>query len=86
MESFVVAKLLNKIHTHTAQVAIIGLGYVGLPLAEAFAEAGFPVVGMDVDGGKGAARQSRRPQRRPLHLSLTSPVMEQWTASAKKGN
>jgi len=30
MESFVVAKLLTKIHTHTARVAIIGLGYVGL--------------------------------------------------------
>ena len=60
-------QLLNKIHTHTAQIAIIGLGYVGLPLAVAFAEAGFPVVGMDVDGGKGAARHGGRPQRRPLH-------------------
>ena len=79
-------QFLSKIENRTAQVAIIGLGYVGLPLAVAFAEAGFPVVGLDVDGGKGAARQSRRPQRRPLHLSLTSPVMEQWTASAKKGN
>ncbi len=42
-------QFLSKIKNRTAQVAIIGLGYVGLPLAVAFAEAGFPVVGIDVD-------------------------------------
>lgn len=31
---------------------IVGLGYVGLPLAVAFAEAGFPTVGVDVSSGK----------------------------------
>ncbi len=31
------------------KVAILGLGYVGLPLAVAFAEAGIPVIGIDVD-------------------------------------
>ena len=35
-------QLLSKIHDHTAVVAVIGLGYVGLPLAVAFAEKGFP--------------------------------------------
>jgi len=33
----------------SAQIAIKGMGYVGLPLAVAFAEAGFSVVGIDVD-------------------------------------
>lgn len=33
-------------------VAIVGLGYVGLPLALHFAEAGVPVLGLDVDAGK----------------------------------
>jgi UDP-N-acetyl-D-glucosamine dehydrogenase len=33
-------------------VGIVGLGYVGLPLAVAFAEAGNEVVGVDVDAGK----------------------------------
>jgi UDP-N-acetyl-D-glucosamine dehydrogenase len=42
-------QLLTKIHDHSATVAIIGLGYVGLPLAVAFAESGFSVVGIDVD-------------------------------------
>ena len=35
-----------------ACVGVIGLGYVGLPLAEAFALAGFSVTGFDIDGGK----------------------------------
>lgn len=37
------------------RVGVIGLGYVGLPLAVAFAEAGCEVVGVDVDPGKVAA-------------------------------
>lgn len=41
--------LLEKIRTRQANVAIIGLGYVGLPLAMAFAAAGFPITGIDVD-------------------------------------
>ena len=41
--------LLEKIKTRQANVAIIGLGYVGLPLAVAFAEAGFRITGIDID-------------------------------------
>ena len=43
------AYLLERIRTREATVAIIGLGYVGLPLAVAFAEAGFHVTGIDID-------------------------------------
>ncbi|MFN3974830.1 MAG: nucleotide sugar dehydrogenase [Dehalococcoidia bacterium] len=39
--------LLEKIAHRRATVGVIGLGYVGLPLAVAFAEAGFPVVGVE---------------------------------------
>jgi UDP-N-acetyl-D-glucosamine dehydrogenase len=42
-------ELLTKIHQRTARVGVIGLGYVGLPLAVAWAEAGFAVTGLDVD-------------------------------------
>ena len=45
-------QLLAKIERKEATVAIVGLGYVGLPLAVAFAEHGFPVVGIDVDPWK----------------------------------
>src|SRR5512146_1664590 len=41
--------LLTRIEQRRALVGVIGLGYVGLPLAVAFAEAGFGVLGFDVD-------------------------------------
>ncbi len=44
--------LLEKISTHSLRIAVIGLGYVGLPLATTFAEAGFQVTGIDVDERK----------------------------------
>jgi UDP-N-acetyl-D-glucosamine dehydrogenase len=42
----------EKIRTKTGRIAVIGIGYVGLPLAVAFAEAGYPVTGVDLDAGK----------------------------------
>src|SRR5882724_3662782 len=44
--------LLKKISEHTLHVAVIGLGYVGLPLATTFANAGFRVTGIDTDQRK----------------------------------
>ncbi len=41
--------LLSKLASRQARTAVIGLGYVGLPLAVEFARAGFRVVGIDVD-------------------------------------
>jgi UDP-N-acetyl-D-glucosamine dehydrogenase len=41
--------LMGKIGDRSARVAVLGLGYVGLPLAVAFAEAGFDVYGIDPD-------------------------------------
>jgi UDP-N-acetyl-D-glucosamine dehydrogenase len=41
--------ILEKIESRQAVVGIIGLGYVGLPLAVAFAEEGFRVIGIDID-------------------------------------
>ena len=41
--------LINKIENKTAKVGVIGLGYVGLPLAVGFAKAGFSVTGIDID-------------------------------------
>src|SRR4026207_2167736 len=40
--------LEDKIRARTARVGIVGLGYVGLPLAVEFAKAGFHVTGIDV--------------------------------------
>lgn len=46
------ARLLEKIEARAAVVGVVGLGYVGLPLALLFEEGGFPVLGFDVDAKK----------------------------------
>ena len=47
--------LLDKIATRQATLAVIGVGYVGLPLAIGFAESGLNVVGIDIDVRKVAS-------------------------------
>ncbi|MGQ3686230.1 MAG: nucleotide sugar dehydrogenase [Candidatus Loosdrechtia sp.] len=44
--------VINSINSKNAKIAIIGLGYVGLPLVLAFCKAGFRVTGFDVDPEK----------------------------------
>ena len=44
--------LINKIKDKSIRIGIIGLGYVGLPLAKRFIEKKFEVVGFDVDKSK----------------------------------
>ncbi len=43
------AQLTKRISNRTARISVIGLGYVGLPLAVEFAKEGFHVTGIDVD-------------------------------------
>ncbi|AXC11743.1 UDP-glucose dehydrogenase [Acidisarcina polymorpha] len=42
----------EKLDRRTARIGVIGLGYVGLPLALLFSEEGFPVTGFDIDPAK----------------------------------
>src|SRR5436190_731337 len=51
-------RLRRRLKARTAVVGVVGLGYVGLPLAEAFAAGGFPVRGFDIDDDK-VARLNR---------------------------
>ena len=44
--------LISSLRDHSAKIGILGLGYVGLPLAAAFGEAGFQVIGIDPDPRK----------------------------------
>src|ERR1041385_3937317 len=53
-------QVLARVQARTAKVGIIGLGYVGLPLALLFNEAGFPVTGFDIDPEKVKALNSGR--------------------------
>ena len=56
--------LKEKIRDRKARIGVIGLGYVGLPLAVEFAKSGFDVTGFDVDASKVDGDQ-RRPQLHP---------------------
>ena len=48
----VAAELLARIERLEATVGVIGLGYVGLPLAHALHQGGLPIIGFDIDQGK----------------------------------
>ncbi|MBA2565714.1 MAG: nucleotide sugar dehydrogenase [Gemmatimonadetes bacterium] len=50
----------DRVATRQARICVVGLGYVGLPLAVEFADAGFSVVGIDVDQGKVAELREGR--------------------------
>ncbi len=45
-------ELTDRIERRTARCGVVGLGYVGLPLALEFAKAGFRVTGIDLDKRK----------------------------------
>jgi len=45
-------RLMEKLDNRTATIGIVGLGYVGLPLWLAFADAGYRVLGLDIDARK----------------------------------
>jgi len=53
-------EFLAKVESRNAAVGIIGLGYVGLPLAITFGRAGFKVVGFDIDARKPACIEQGR--------------------------
>jgi UDP-N-acetyl-D-glucosamine dehydrogenase len=52
--------LIERFKARTATVAVVGLGYVGLPLVCRFAEAGFRTLGFDIDPAKVETLKKRR--------------------------
>src|SRR5262249_5021234 len=62
--------LHTKIEAIKARVGVIGLGYVGLPLALAFAQRGFDVLGFDSDESK--VSRLKRGESYIGHISQTS--------------
>jgi UDP-N-acetyl-D-glucosamine dehydrogenase len=58
------------------KIGIVGLGYVGLPLSVAFAEAGCEVLGLDVDGGKVAALREGRSHIEDIPDARLAAVLE----------
>ncbi len=72
------SQLIAKFDARNARIAIIGLGYVGLPLAVAFAEAGFSVTGIDVDQAKITAIN----EGRSYVQDIETPRLARLTAAA----
>lgn len=79
--------LEQKIADNAAVVGVIGLGYVGLPLMAAFARAGFPVVGFDVDPRKIEALHRGENYLKHLGSDLVSAMKQpgKFDATANMG-
>src|SRR5450631_3799661 len=69
--------LITRYRDRTAVVAVIGLGYVGLPLANALTMAGFKVVGLDIDPEKISLLQSGQSYIRHLPGAMFTKAIDQ---------
>lgn len=74
--------LLARIDDRTARVAVIGLGYVGLPLSVVFAEAGFQVVGIDVQEAVTRGINAGRSHIEDVPDERLAPLLEQGLLEA----
>ena len=71
--------LEEKIRNRTAHVGIIGLGYVGLPLAMEFAKAGFSVTGIDIQESK----VSQLNRGHSYVQDVPTDTLEKWVSAGK---
>jgi len=75
-------ELIEKFTTRQAKVGVIGLGYVGLPLAVLLAEAGYRVVGIDTDENKVAAVNRGESHVLDVSREALAPLVEAGSLSA----
>jgi UDP-N-acetyl-D-glucosamine dehydrogenase len=68
-------ELRRKIESRTARSGVVGLGYVGLPLAVEFAQAGFPVTGIDIDQAKVDALNRGESYIQDVPTSVVQPLV-----------
>lgn len=68
-------ELLRKIAAREAVVGIVGMGYVGLPLAVALAEDGFTVLGVDIDAEKVRALNAGHSYVEDVPASVLAPLV-----------
>ena len=69
-------QLLAKIGDGSAVVGVVGLGYVGLPLAVELAHAGFSVIGIDIDKSKVDALNRGESYIQDIPTSVLKPLVE----------
>jgi UDP-N-acetyl-D-glucosamine/UDP-N-acetyl-D-galactosamine dehydrogenase len=68
--------------SHQRRIAVIGLGYVGLPVAAAFARAGYPVVGFDIDQTRIRELKAGRDRTREVESSDLKLPLLSFTSEA----
>jgi len=66
------------------KIAIVGLGYVGLPLAVAFAEAGHEVIGLDTDPRKVEGLNAGKSHIEDVPDAALAPLTERFHATTKR--
>ncbi len=74
--------LKTKIEERTATVAVLGLGYVGLPLAVEFARSGFHVIGVDLSAAKVAAVNAGQSYIKDVPAETLAALVEQGRLTA----
>jgi UDP-N-acetyl-D-glucosamine dehydrogenase len=77
-----VADLRQKIEDRSALIAVIGLGYVGLPVGVVFAEAGYPVLGIDVSAEKVESIKSGRSYVQDVPTEVLEPLVKEGRIEA----
>jgi UDP-N-acetyl-D-glucosamine dehydrogenase len=70
-----IPRLLEKIRDKSAEICVVGLGYVGLPLAVVFAEAGFKTIGVDSDRSKIKRINQGQTHVRDGHVEVKLPEL-----------
>ena len=70
-------ELLNKIQTGEATVAVVGLGYVGLPLIKRLNEVGFQTLGLDIDQSKVDAIEEGRAYIKHINVDDLKTAIDQ---------
>ncbi len=82
MKAQIGARLLSRINDRSATVGIIGMGYVGLPLALALVNAGFTVTGFDVDEKKASQLNAGRSYFKHIDSAKTASAIATQRFSA----
>jgi UDP-N-acetyl-D-glucosamine dehydrogenase len=73
-------------YTATMKIGIVGLGYVGLPLAVAFAEAGDEVIGLDTDARKIEGLNAGRSHIEDISDATLAPLTERLRATTNQAD
>ncbi len=69
-------QILEKLKNRSARIGVVGLGYVGLPLAVEFAHAGFHVTGLDIDERKVSKLNAGESYIQDIPTSVLKPLVE----------